>query len=230
MPGDPGHSCRAARRRPSPKGLGRSFGAPLSAGYTDAPRCCPGPCGPLRGGGIEVPSRFQTITGPAVLRGILWLRLHWPSRFRAHGRAPGIQGLCVRLGPPPAPNPRWFSSVFSSVQSTSTQQSPSPGQPLIGCPGQAKCRGHIPPMDRRSTAGPPRWTSGEATNSRRSRTWVNPPGKDSPVGPPRPAPASHVPPRLEVMPDDRRACGRTGRARRAVPASLFRREVALRPP
>lgn len=82
------------------------IGAPASAGYTDAPRCCPGPCGPLRGGGIEVPSRFQTITGPAVLRGLLWLRLLWPSRFRAHGRAPGIQGLCVRLGPPPAPNPR----------------------------------------------------------------------------------------------------------------------------
>ena len=41
-----------------------------------------------------------------MLRGLLWLRLLWPSRFRAHGRAPGIQGLCVRLGPPPAPNPR----------------------------------------------------------------------------------------------------------------------------
>ena len=29
-------------------------------------------------------------------------------------------------------------------------------------------------MDRRCLAGPPRWTSGEATDSRRSRAWVNP--------------------------------------------------------
>ena len=138
--------------------------------------------------------------------------------FRSAAPHPGARSASIK--------PRY---QVCSVQSTPTQQLPSPEQPLIGCPGQAGCRGHIPPMDRRSGAGPPRWTSGEATNSRRSRTWVNPPGENPPVGPPRPPPASHAPPRLEVMPDDRRARSRTGAARRAAPASLIDREVALRP-
>ena len=89
------------------------------------------------------------------------------------------------------PQHRHPSGVGSSVQSTPTvvQFSSVNSHPTASFPratanrlprASKTCRGHIPPMDRRSEAGPPRWTSGEATNNRRSRTWVNPPGKDSP--------------------------------------------------
>ena len=92
---------------------------------------------------------------------------HVPVQFSSVNSHPGSRALPVQ---------------FSSANS-------HPAEPFLRPAADrltraSACRGHTPPMDRRCIAGLPRWTSGGATNSRRSRTWENPPGKDPPVDPP----------------------------------------------